>query len=315
MKRRAFLGVAAGAFVSPVLAQAEPIPVIDAHIHLYDPERPGGVPWPPPGGPIPYRTMLPKQYREVIQGFPVVGAMEVECSFLLEDNQWVLDVAGQDPIMVGTVGNLQIGGPEFGRQLERFHRNPLYRGIRQRLSRRGNVMAYLENPAYVASLKLLAEADLTLNTSDPSLVLLQWVVRATDLVPDLRVVLDHLPQYVPPDGDDYRTAMRELGQRPLVYAKVSEVLRRVNGRVPHELSFYTPRLDEIFETFGPDRLLYGSDWPNADQWAPFPVAFTVVHEYFESKGRAAAEKYFWRNSVAAYKWAPRSADQQRLLAA
>ena len=48
----------------------------------------------------------------------------------LEDNQWVLDMAAKDKIMVGTVGDLEPGKPEFAGQLERFHRNPLFRGIR-----------------------------------------------------------------------------------------------------------------------------------------------------------------------------------------
>ena len=87
--------------------------------------------------------------------------------------------------------------------------------------------------------------------------------------------------------------------------KVSSVLRRVESRVPEDLAFYRGRLDEIFGLFGEDRLVYGSDWPNSDNWAPYPTVFHVVHEYFTAKGRAVAEKYFWKNSKKAYKWVKR----------
>ena len=63
---------------------------------------------------------------------------------------------------------------------------------------------------------------------------------------------------------------------------------------------------------GEDRLLYGSDWPNSDQWLPIPAGLNVVREFFMGKGRAAAEKYFWKNSVAAYRWIKREAGQPKL---
>jgi predicted TIM-barrel fold metal-dependent hydrolase len=83
----------------------------------------------------------------------------------------------------------------------------------------------------------------------------------------------------------------------------------VGGQVPDDLNFYRPRLDEIWEIFGQDRLLFGSDWPNSDHWAPYPQVLRVVRAYFTGKGKAAAEKFFWRNSIAAYRWVKRQASQ------
>ena len=155
-----------------------------------------------------------------------------------------------------------------------------------------------------------------LDTANPNPDLINAVVRLTDRIPTLRVVIDHLPQMNPPDdaavNRSYRDNLRELAQRPQVYVKISEVLRRVNGRVPEDLEFYRARLDEIFGVFGEDRVLYGSDWPNSDQWAEYPKVLHVVREFFRSKGRPAAEKYFWKNSVAAYRWVKREPGQPEL---
>jgi predicted TIM-barrel fold metal-dependent hydrolase len=313
LNRRTFLRATAGAACSAGQAQPAATPIIDTHIHLFDPTRPEGVPWPPKDGAVPYRPTLPNHFREVSKSSGVVGAIEVECSPWLEDNQWVLDVAGKDPIMVGTVGNLEIGEAGFARNLERFHRNRLFRGIRY-----GNLWgrdfgAGAAQSDRIAGLKLLAEADLCLDTVGPGVEFLEGVVRVTDAVPNLRIVIDHLPRVARPQdqqqGAAYDAAMRELGQRSQVYVKVSEVLNTVDGRVPRELSFYRPKLDELCETFGQDRLLYGSDWPNSDPLGTYEQVFAIVREYFTAKGREAADKYFWRNSVAAYKWIRRAENQ------
>jgi predicted TIM-barrel fold metal-dependent hydrolase len=110
----------------------------------------------------------------------------------------------------------------------------------------------------------------------------------------------------------YDASMKAFRDRPQIYVKVSEVLRRVDGNIPTDVEFYRPRLDEILDVFGIDRVLYGSDWPNGDQWLPVPVGFKIVQDYFMSKGQPAAEKYFWRNSVKCYKWVKRTASQQQL---
>ena len=220
----------------------------------------------------------------------------MEASPWLEDNQWVLDIAAKDPIIVGTVGDLEPGKPEFGKQLERFHRNPLFRGIRYGNLWDRSLRAELPKPEFVAGLKLLADAGLVLDTANPDVELVDTVVRVTDKVPSLRVVVDHLPQLNPPAGGAalkaYESNLRELAKRPQVYVKISQVLRQIDGKVPEELSVYRSRIDELFGIFGEDRLLYGSDWPNSDNWAPYPKIFHVVQEYFTAKGRRGCGEVF-----------------------
>ena len=325
MNRRTFLGVAAGLTLADAGAQTPPsIPIIDTHIHLFDTERPGGVPWPSKNNPahkVMYMPSLPSRYRKVVEGLGIVGAIEIECSPLLEDNQWVLDVAQADDIMVGTIGHLTPGTPEFKAQLDRFHKNPLFRGIRYGLGGRpgrggekGPAVHEVDRPEFVADLKALVDADLVMDTANPSVPLLEGVVRVSDKVPNLRIVIDHLPQMWPTEAERpaYDACMKAIKDRPQIYTKVSEVLRRLDdGSIPTDLAFYKHRIDEIVDVFGMDRVLYGSDWPNGDQWLPVPVGFKIVHEYFMAKGQAAAEKYFWRNSIKAYKWVKRNASQRQ----
>ena len=64
--------------------------------------------------------------------------------------------------------------------------------------------------------------------------------------------------------------------------------------------------------FGEDRVIFGSDWPNSDGAAPIDRIFAVATGYFATLPRPVAEKYFWKNSIAAYKWTPRDSSQPRM---
>jgi L-fucono-1,5-lactonase len=320
MHRRTFLSLTAGMALADAsaTAAAAAMPIIDTHIHLFDPRRPQGIPWPPKDDKVLYHPALPDRYRKIAVPLGVTGAIEVECSPWLEDNQWVLDIAAKDTMVVGMVGNLEPSKPDFGKQLDRFHRNPLFLGIRYGNLWDRSLHAELAKPAFIAGVKALADAGLELDTANPDPALLSDLLRLTDQVPKLRLVIDHLPQLDPPTAPaaraSYVAGLRELGKRPQIYVKVSEVLRRVNGRVPADLNFYRERLDQIWEIFGEDRLIYGSDWPNSDVWLPYENELNVVREYFTSKGPAAAEKYFWKNSIAAYRWVKRDPGQPQLKA-
>ena len=87
--------------------------IIDTHTHFYDPSRPEGVPWPGPDNELLYRTVLPADYRQFAEPEGVTGTVVVEASGWLEDNQWILDLAEEDPFIVGLVGHIDPARPEF----------------------------------------------------------------------------------------------------------------------------------------------------------------------------------------------------------
>jgi predicted TIM-barrel fold metal-dependent hydrolase len=294
------------------------MPVIDTHIHLFDVSRPQGVPWPPKDNSVLYKTALPERYRKLATQFGIVGAIEIEASPWLEDNQWVLDIAAKDKILVGTVGDIEPGTPDFAKHLERFHRNPLFRGIRYgnlwpRDGHTDDLEKMIARREVINDLKLLAQADLALDSANPDPRLIHGLLRTSDAVPDLRIVIDHLPKLqIPAEAGAkkaYYADLHELGKRPQVFVKISAVLQKVNGRLVEDLSFYRGLLDELWGIFGEDHVLYGSDWPNSDTLAEYPHIFRIVHEYAATKPREAQEKYFWKNSRAAYKWIRRDASQ------
>ena len=288
VNRRTFFAGTAAALLSSQAHGAAPSKIIDTHVHFYDPTRPQGVPWPSKEEKLLYRPVLPAELRRIVKPLGITGVIEVEASPLVEDNQWVLDLAEKEPIIIATVGHLEPEAPEFAGQLERFHRNGRFRGIRCGNLWNKDLAARTSDAKFISGLKLLADANLEMDTANPNPALLAAVVRLTDKIHNLRVVIDHLPIDPPADAAlraQLQSSYRELAGRPQVYIKVSSVPRRVKGRVIEETSYYRPALDQLWELFGADRLLYGSNWPVSNLVAPYEVAFKIVKEYFASRGQ------------------------------
>lgn len=289
------------------------LPIIDAHIHLFDGTRPQGARY---MGSQAYRAIskisLPDGYRPLAVPTGIVGAIVVESSNWIEDNLWYLEVAQTDPIIVGVSGSLDPGKPEFGEYLERFHRNPLYRAIRYSRFHRQEDGRTVLNPDMVANLKLLAQADMALDTANPSLPLMQANVLLADAIPNLRIIMDHLPAFdpTPENQQAYETVVREMAARPNIFVKLTEVYHPLpDGTVRKEYEPLRARLEYLFNAFGEDRVMFGTDYPNSYGVATIPEAVSLMKRFFASKSRAQAEKYFWKNSARVYKWVKRTAQQ------
>jgi predicted TIM-barrel fold metal-dependent hydrolase len=288
-------------------AGADGFTVIDAHTHFCDPTRPEGVPWPPRDDRLLYRRVLPKDYLALPVPKPVTGTVVVEASPWVEDNQWVLDLATKEPFIVGMVGNLPVGSKEFAGHLKRFAANKLFRGIRIRDRK---LEGTLDDTAFVSDLKLLADHDLSLDVVGGTEILL-FADRLTQMVPLLRIVIDHLAGLAV-DGKappaDWVQQVRALARRPKIYCKVSGLVEgtgRTDGTALRDVEFYRPVLDAMREMFGPERLIYASNWPVSERFAPLATVQGIVGDYFRSHGRRAAEMVFSQSAKAAYKWVKR----------
>lgn len=286
---------------------------IDTHIHFYDPTRPQGVPWPKPEEKLLYQPYYPAQFRALTAPLGVVGTVVVEASPWVEDNQWILDLAKEHQTIVAFIGNLKLGQPEFAAQLKRFGANPLFRGLRLGLTA---IAEGLGQAAFERDLQRLNERAMTLDVlgvmaPQPNVInmAIPNVIRLAKLAPKLRIVIDHLPYPAWDDAPEtMRAALSEVARLPQVYAKVSNVMRRdQSGNVITDLAHYRAGLDVLLQLFGADRLVYGSNWPVSKRVAPYATCHQIVAAYFNTHGKAVAEKFFWRNSRRAYGWLARGA--------
>jgi len=282
-----------------------PLDVIDCHTHFYDPQRPQGVPWPSKGSSL-YRTVLPKHLRALPQALPVTGTVIVEASSWLEDNQWLLDLAADDPFVVGIVGHLKPGTPAFSGHLKRFAKNRLYRGIRVG---QAVVSAALKSDD-LSDLNLLSKHDLQLDVNggpDMPAIVAQLARR----LPELRIVVNHIgnvriTRQAPPR--QWAQGIQAAARHKNVYCKVSALVEgaaRGGAKAPTDVAFYRPYLDVLWNAFGDDRLIYGSDWPVSERAADYKTQQQIVLDYVSQRGRDATRRFFATNALAAYKWVER----------
>lgn len=311
---RLAMGLAMTCAAGGVAEASSPIPIIDCHIHLFDTSRPGGVPWPSPDDKAIYKPALPARYEQMTRPLGVVGAIAVEASPLESDNDWVLAQAKDNPVIVGLVGDLIPGSATFEQQLERLHQNPLFLGIRYGNLWNRDLSVDSKKPEFIAGLRKLAAAGLEMDSANPDPRLIQAILEVSQQVPELRIVIDHLPGAAVPEAADarkeYSANLRALSKNKRVFIKLSEIPVRDGGRVPTDIAFYKDKLDAIWDVFGEGHILFGSDWPNSDHILGYAETLGIVKTYASAKGRAASEKFFWKNSIAAYGWRPRRADQR-----
>lgn len=299
------LGGALAAAATPAPAASQlATRVIDTHTHFYDPTRPQGVPWPAQGSPL-YRPVYPKDWLAQAGKHGIRETVVVEASKLLEDNDWILNLAAKEKSIVGFVGNVSPASTDFAAQIKRLAANPLFRGIRIG----GTVVSDgIDSTEFIAAMKVMADLNLSLDVN--GLKNFDAVAALAEKISNLRIVINHCGNC----GDaqkltaTWKDGITACARRPNVSCKVSALMEMTQtppGQAPTDTAYYQPVLDHLWDRFGQDRLMYASNWPVSDKGAGYDVIVKVASEFATSKGSEFAEKFFWKNSLAIYRWIER----------
>ena len=276
-------------------------PVVDCHVHLWDTGRPEGIEWIPKDNKVLNRSILPEHHAPLAQANGVRAVVIVQAGQSLPDNQWNLDITAHNkPLYRGIVGNLSkvIGTDEFQPLFEKLCRDERYVGYR--LS--GRYQDKMTD-AFFRDLQLTAEKGKTLDVLAGAYTL-DDVSEIAQRVPKLKIILDHFGN-VQLNRESLDPAwvgkMRAAAKFPNVFCKVSALYGRVKQQpAPRDIAFYKPVLDLVFECFGEDRIIFGSDWPVSESSGDYASVLTLTRAYFDAKGRDVSEKLFHTNAVRFY---------------
>jgi L-fucono-1,5-lactonase len=252
--------------------------VIDAHLHLWDLQRSAYAWITPELGPL-HTTITAERAHAELAAVGVGRAVLVQAEDSVADTDFMLGVAAEHDWVAGVVGWVRLDAPDVAAaQLERFVADPAFRGVRH-LVHDDPRDEFLALPAVRTSLGLLAEHGLPFDVPDAWPRHLTATAELAGALPGLTVVLDHLgkPPHGKPDFPEWREAFAAVAARPNTVAKVSGLQVRDE---PFTAAGIRPAWETALELFGPDRLMWGSDWPMTLLTAGYAGTWEVMAELF-----------------------------------
>jgi L-fuconolactonase len=275
--------------------------VVDAHVHFWDPDR-MRYPW-LDGQPELRRVFRPDDIRS--------GAVQIEAVIVVEADrlpsqsltevEWAVSLSSPSRPVVGVVAAAELDSPTLDVHLQRLTSRPEVKGIRHLLQ--DTAPGFCLDSAFVDGVASLAPWDLVFDLC----VREQQLAEATALVarcPGVTFVLDHLgkPAVRSVPERSWRQDIERLAALPNVRCKLSGLTTEVVDPPPITGSgnLFRPYLEHALQSFGPDRCMFGSDWPVAsmsvtyDGWVEHVVAALTGFSAGDSAhvlGRTAADTY------------------------
>lgn len=270
---------------------------IDSHQHFWR-FNPVDYGWMKPGWPI-RRDFLPTDLEPELRSCNLEGCVAVQARQSLEESRWLLGLADHEAIIRGVVGWVDLCSPDVVEQLTDLASRPKFVGVRHVVQDEPDDNFMLRED-FQRGIAALAAYDLTYDL----LIFPKQLPAAIALVekfPDQRFVLDHLAKPLIKGGviSRWREQIQKLAKLPNVLCKVSGMVTEADWRQWRPGDF-KPYLDIVFEAFGVDRLMYGSDWPVCLLAGNYERVFGLVNDYISQLPADDKAKFFGRNAAAFY---------------
>jgi L-fuconolactonase len=237
--------------------------VVDAHQHFWDPAK-AAYPWmdAPELAPI-RRPFVPSDLRPLLDAEAVDACVFVQCRHDEAETEEQLAATLAYPWIVGVVGWVDLEAPDVADRIARLRARPgggRLVGVRHIVHDEADA-DWLTRPAVIRGLKEVAAAglayDLLVRTRE-----LPAAIAAVRAVSDGRFILDHAAK--PPIArgwdPDWATRIGELAREPNVSCKLSGLVTEASW-ASWSVADLAPACGRVIEAFGPERLIYGSDWP------------------------------------------------------
>lgn len=272
---------------------------IDAHQHFwkFDPQRDA---WINEEMKVIQRDFLPQDLeRELIKN-NFEGCVAIQSDQSEEENTFQLHNAEKFDFIKGVVGWTDFEADNIEERLQFytcFNKMKGFRHILQGELKRDKML----QPAFMKSVGLLKKYGFTYDI----LVLpdqLQYLPSFVTAFPDQPFVIDHIakPNIKDKKIDDWKRDMMAVSQFENVYCKVSGMVTEANWKNWKREDF-TPYLEVIMESFGTDRIMFGSDWPVCLVAASYEEVLGIAGQYFSGLSKDEQDKIFATNAIKFYK--------------
>ena len=231
---------------------------VDAHQHFWRLADRAGA-WPPPALEAIHRDFAPADLAPLLQRAGVGSSVLVQTLPTDADTDWLLAVAHDTPFVKGVVGWVDLKSPQAVTRLEALARDPLLKGVRPMLQDLPDD-DWIADPATAPAAEAMARLGLVFDALVQPRHLPALTMFATRH-PTLRIVIDHLakPAIARGEWPAWRDGLARLAALPQVHCKLSGLL--TEARPGADAAALQPWLQAAWTSFGPARLVWGSDWP------------------------------------------------------
>ena len=232
--------------------------IIDSHQHFWRLDR-GDYTWlTPKHAPI-YRDFAPADLGPILKRQNIDATVLVQAATTTAETDYMLSIAADCAFVLGVVGWVDFESPNAAGEIERLARNPRLKGLRPMIQDIADPEWMLKptlRPAMNALQRCSLRFDALLKPQH-----LAPFARFLALYPDLAVVIDHgaKPAIARREFDDWAAPMGEIARDPRVHCKMSGLATEAPPDW-HQRDL-KPYVDLLLESFGPARLMWGSDWP------------------------------------------------------
>ena len=278
-------------------------PIIDSHIHLFNHQR-FTYSW-AKGAPTFTRDWTPDDLAAcakpyVVEGF-VFAEVDVDPPQHLDEADWVDSLAITDKRVMGCVASLPLErGKAIEPEMARIAKLPVMRGVRRLIQTQPDP-EFMLKPDFLDGLKLLPSYNLSFDIC----ILHHQLPNTIEMVrrcPDVSFVLDHIAKPGIKAGliDPWRQHLRELAAFPNVVCKLSGVTTEAD-HAAWTREQLRPYVEHVIACFGPDRILYGGDWPVSELAGPFTKWIDVLDWVTAAMSSADKRKLFRANAIKTYR--------------
>jgi len=272
---------------------------IDSHQHFwnFDPKRDA---WITEDMAAIRRDFGPEDLRPVYDAHGVEGCVAVQADQSQAENDFLLGLAEHHEWIKGVVGWVDLQADDVADKLEQLSARKKFKGIRHILQGEKQ-RDFMLRPAFLRGIGQLQKFDLAYDI----LIYPDQLRYAADFVarfPNQRFVVDHIAKPYIRDKklNPWREDMQRLASYKNVWCKVSGMVTEANWS-SWQKSDFTPYLDTVTSLFGPERLMYGSDWPVCLVAATYGEMLEIVVDYFSVLSTTEQEKIFRTNAIEFYK--------------
>lgn len=252
--------------------------ILDAHQHFWQLSQPFDYAWlRAPDKTKINRDFLPADLRPLVQRAGVDRTIFVQTQHNLAENRWVLKLAEDNDWIAGVVGWVDLQSPQCEEQLLEFKDHPKFVGVRH-ISQDEPDDDFIVRPSVLRGLKVLEKHQVPFDL----LFYVKHLKHAATVaraVPNLPLVIDHLakPRIKDHSVDDWLPHFRAAAACPSIFCKLSGMITEADWQnwQPADLK---PYIDTALELFGPERLMYGSDWPVCELAGSYREQFEALRE-------------------------------------